>query len=330
MRFEERTEAEKGFAPIWDAEIAPSIAAYQQATARPIAIGKYGTLLLTILAVPGAIYHWLTGDFVPGTDDYKFYWPGVIVLYLIALLPIWWPLIKKMESFGDFLREAVSLHFERYFKRSDEAGIARALTATAIAEEIIERGGYHAHSNLYVGTYRDCALTFCNVAVSYYSGTSRTNRSESHYFLLQVSVPVAFEGSVRVRREKGRVLNYMRSMLSDHKQVKFDHEAFEKRYEVYADNEADARRLLNNAFLDNFMALSEIFGAPGLTNRAITGLFKDGQFMIAVPDDSDFLEGNLTSRSPQKVEAVTRTMIEKLSLIPRIVDYLHGERPADD
>ena len=73
------------------------------------------------------------------------------------------------------------------------------------------------------------------------------------------------------------------------------------------------------------MALGEILGEGDQQGRSLRALFKDGQFIVALPNDGDFLEVNLGSHDIEDIESTARIMIKKLAIIPKVVDCLHGD-----
>lgn len=330
MIFHEKTEAERGFSTIWEDEVLPSISKFDKAVRRAKIIGRAGSFLLALIMLPAAAYIWTSSDFEAGSDGYRYFWPITIFIYLIAQYPFWIPKNKLEDSFGDFLRNAISTHFKEMFGPSEDEAKAASIVDTAIEGEIVVKGNVDTFSNFHVGKYRGCDLVFFNVPVRYQSAGRSGGSDTRHYFILQISVPIKFNGTTGIVGDKGALLSRIKGALTTGRlssltRVKLDNLEFERRYEVFSDDENEARRLLDAAFLDNFMALGEILGEGDQQGRSLRALFKDGQFIVALPNDGDFLEVNLGSHDIEDKESTARIMIKKLAIIPKVVDCLHGD-----
>ena len=85
------------------------------------------------------------------------------------------------------------------------------------------------------------------------------------YFILNISVPMEFDGEVVIKSDFGQLFNSLRRLFSDKKRIKFEHPKFEKVFEVFAADEDLARRLITLSFCDRYCLLENCFENFGRT-----------------------------------------------------------------
>ena len=232
------------------------------------------------------------------------------------------PLSKLHGSFDSFLKQVVSTHYGDILTAAEGGGEAGLLTDRMQELGLIAHGR-RSLSNHYVGRYRDCRLEMFNICLQRGHGK---NRRSDDYFILDVSVPRPFDGEVVIKPDAGRAVNFLRALFSKRKQVRFDHAAFEQTYEVYAEDDDAARRLINPAFCDNMLAVPALFPrAYGLLPNHLCAAFHAGRFTLAVPRNADLFGLWPHQTMPWRIESGCRRLIARMGIIKTVVDRLHGE-----
>ena len=319
MAFEEKTAAEKGFAALWEAEIAPSLAPYAQAYGSRMRLFVLGTLA-TLILLP--ILYFISAGFIPDSDTRL----GIgLIIAILGIFVSSIPLTKIQGSFDGFLKQTVSNHFGDILLPEEDDALA-SKTITKLKRIDLIDTGRRKISNHYRGTYRQCDLRIFNFEMR--SGSGRNESSEC-YFCMNVTVPSdnKFDGDVVIKSDYGRVINFLRTIFSDRKQVAFDHPQFEKMFEVYAEDEDLARRLISPAFCDNLLDIPALLPKRfGFLPAGIIGAFFDNQFTLVVKDNSDIFALSPNETTPKGVEKACRKLIARMNIVPSIIDYLHGER----
>ncbi|WP_422364974.1 DUF3137 domain-containing protein [Pelagibius sp.] len=183
--------------------------------------------------------------------------------------------------------------------------------------------------DLIVGRYRDTDFRMVEARLrqSRRSSGKRKSRKVFSGLLCEISVPRAFSCSVLLVADKGSLGNWavdlLRDKLTNLSPVPLDHEAFEERYQVYSDQPDEALVLLQPAFLDSLLAITNMVG-----RKALNCAFMDGRFLIAIPQDRNLFEIGRLHRSLDHAEEDVRRLAAEFTLPHRLIDTLHGERPA--
>lgn len=182
--------------------------------------------------------------------------------------------------------------------------------------------------DLLIGRYRDTDYSLVEARLRQSSGlgTKRQERSTFTGLLCQVSVPVAFTCTVLLVGDKGKLGNWVvglvRNSLTNLSAVTLGHEAFEARYQVYSDQPEEARGLLQTTLLDSLLAISDAVG-----HKSVNCAFIDGRFLIAIPHGDNLFEIGRLHRSLEHAEEDVRRLAVEFTIPHRLIDTLHGERP---
>lgn len=320
MTFYERTEAEQGFSALWDKEIEPSLDAYR-IKYRPrfwlAALGQPAAIFIAIM-----LYEPLLSLEKPDTE-FHFAALSSLLIAVALMFAFYYPFSKITGSFDEFLKHVVSEHYGDILLAADNDKNATFLIDQMQAFNMMEHGR-RSLTNHYVGTYRDCELEIFNICLT--SGYGK-QQSSYYYFIIDVTVPIAFDGDVVIKSDYGRILNFFRGLFSKRKQVNFDHPAFEKSYEVYAEDASLARRLISPAFCDNLLAIPQLFPRSyGVMPAKLNGAFHQGHFTLAVPGNADLFSLLPHQSTPGKIETACRRLIARMGIVKSVVDYLHGAR----
>lgn len=142
---------------------------------------------------------------------------------------------------------------------------------------------YH-HEDMFTGSYRDVDVEFCEARLTERRGSGKNRRTVTVFagvFVL-MTMNKNFKGMTVVRRDSGKLGNWFRdqftSLTSRREPVKLEDPTFEKQFEVYSDDQVEARYLLTPAFMTRLMQLSEALGTDDLE-----AAFFGKQLMIKLP-----------------------------------------------
>ena len=129
---------------------------------------------------------------------------------------------------------------------------------------------------------------------------SKGNRETSYHtvfrgVLLTLACPRPFRGDILIRRDLGGFANWFRKMFSSREPVRFDDPDFEAKFEVFADDAAEARRLLEPRLRLGIAAMAG--------DRTLTMAFSAGQVLLAVqsPDRFELASLGHTLVDPDRV-----------------------------
>jgi hypothetical protein len=187
-------------------------------------------------------------------------------------------------------------------------------------------------TDLVRGRHRETSFRMAEVrcwierAQSMKSGSRRRRDMQWQGPVVEVEVPVPFTGPVILSRDRGRLLNAVDGRpgrLDTLLRVQVADPAFEKVFEVFAADAAEAERLLQPGLRESLLALS---GArPG---KALGAAFVEGLFILTLPMKGRLLaQGRLFQPAETLLQELPQALRE-LTLPQRVIDYLHGDRPG--
>ena len=323
--FEEYTEAEKGFGRLWAEKIEPGLALYGPEYEQK---RRNSNFAWGVLAATGVVLYIFFSFFASEkpTPPELLTFLGICVVGGGLAIFLAWPFIKLKEKYAEFLQGVVAEHFGHVFNKPEDDNAARETAHRLNDMKMVHKTGTRKYTNHYLGLYRDCDINMFNLEITERSNTGKGQSKTSYnYWIVEIAVPAAFEGEVQIRRDYGRIINKARNFSVKGKQVKFPHEAFEKKYEVYAEDAELAYQLISPAFCDNLLAIDALLPRGWFgRRRPITGLFQNGKFALVVNNFGDVFENE--SVAPAEVENAARRIIARMNLPLEIVDYLHGDR----
>jgi hypothetical protein len=235
---------------------------------------------------------------------------GVAAPFFWIFSPIWSyeENIKKeifpnvLNFFGDF-----KYHIET--KKSVKEYYATELIPhhdTEIAEDHI------------TGTYKDIKVDLFETKLSKDSdeNSSTTLNTVFDGIIVEVSMNKSFSGKTVVKKDIGTVGNWFIKKSTSLKKVKLEDPNFEKMFEVYSDDQVEARYLLTVTFIERLKELVENFGG-----KSIQCCFYNNKLLMMIPIEKDMFEPGSIYEAEDFIDD-SKSLLKELSLIFSIIDTL--------
>lgn len=161
--------------------------------------------------------------------------------------------------------------------------------------------------------------------------SDRSSRTLFKGLLLHIGVPDPIPTRILIARDYGvgNKLGELFGGSSGRGMPKVDtgHAEFERHFEVYSADPDIAQDVLAPGFLDSLLEIAEREGGdPGATG--IEAGFHDRSFFLALKRDEDFLAMGSLKTPMDEIEADLHRVFADIAQVRRIIDQLHGERPA--
>jgi hypothetical protein len=130
--------------------------------------------------------------------------------------------------------------------------------------------------------------------------------------LLTLAYPRPFQGAITIRRDLGKIFNWFREKFASQTPVPFDDPDFEAQFEVFADDPAEARRLLDPLVRRRIAALAG--------DQSLTMALSAGQVLLAIKSDDRFELSSMgnTLVDPERV----REMAADIGIVFDVIDCL--------
>lgn len=322
MSFTERRPIERGFAAVFDTEIAPKLegleAARKSAKAKSaqrfaigagagVAIGGLvvlmsgNWLLFAIIALVGLVAGIIMASIVQGG------WKSAVA---DAVMP---PVCRFL---GD-------LEYDRQVSSGFPLGQMRAL------------GLFGAYNRSTVnhklsGRWRDTPFEMVQAYLRRKSTGSSSDNTVIVFqgLLFAIGVPGEAPTRIQIARDHGGAINKMVGLLTpgggrEMPRVAFDYPPFETLFEVYAEDPEAARTYMPQPFLDTLIAIGEEEGGRDGA-QSLTAGFEGAWFYLALNRKLGFLDLGKIGQSMDSIEEQIHAVFDDIAIIRRIIDRLHG------
>ena len=130
-----------------------------------------------------------------------------------------------------------------------------------------------------------------------------------------VELPVMLKGRVFVKSDRG-VANWTHGKFPDMKTIRFDDTTFEAQYEVFAEDDAEARALLTQEAREVLMEMSALFD-----HRSIRLSFRGQEMFMVIPVKHNLFEVTSLFRSAL-LPGDIRLLLKKTWMLERLVGTL--------
>lgn len=192
---------------------------------------------------------------------------------------------------------------------------------------------YHnlsAFEDCFTGSHRGCEFVF-------YDANLRHQRRKAFYEmnpgdpvfrgqLIRIAFPKKFHGFTVIRRDRG-VFNFTNHFTSDLRRVGLGESRFEEAFEVYSNDQVEARYLIHPVFIERLLALEAQFGG-----KELRGAFVAGDLLIAIEGGDRFELGNMFKplSDVSRFQSILGDISEIVRLIEAVLTAEMGALPHDE
>jgi len=323
--FVETGVRDTGFAKFYDQKIQPAALKFEKIRLKyrkdfliwmPIAI------IVSILVWIAAFYY-VEKSSHQANYDYRTYKDLFLVCCIISILFFYIP----YEIWSDFKRKIKSRlftnvfnFFQFYFDPEGKASDRWALPRF----NILPHYNKLTSQDLVLGKYKNVDLGFSELCATVEKRDLKGNKYT--YKVFQGAVVIFnfnknFKGHTLVKDDKGFLGNMIKKTshsddFGDLPRVELEDPEFEKMFQVFSNDQIEARYLLTTAFMERLKKLSSYF-----ESKKVEASFHQGSLLLIFHDSKDLFEPNSLFKK-MDVAGECRKVIEHISLIFDIVDIL--------
>jgi hypothetical protein len=193
---------------------------------------------------------------------------------------------------------------------------------------LLPRHNRRTIDDVFEGRHRDTGFVMAEARLRQRSGGRRSRtRTVFRGLIFAIEVPRDVPARILVARESGAIGNRLKGWIngfSGLQRVSLPHPAFEAWFEVYSDDPAVAPDTVGPAFCDAMVALAEAHAG-----QAIQGAFRLRWFYLTIPRRRDQFRLGSLFRALDDLEEDAQRVLQDVRIVHRVIDTLHGERPAD-
>ena len=191
------------------------------------------------------------------------------------------------------------------------------------ATELIPKHDTEIAEDHIVGSYKQIKIdlfeTQLSRKVKYKDSNGNTSTRLKTVFdglILELSMNKSFGGKTVVKKDSGTVGNWFIKKSTSLKKVKLEDPIFEKMFEVYSDDQVEARYLLTVTFIERLKELVENFGG-----KSIQCCFYNNKLLMMIPIEKDLFETGSIYEAEDFIDD-SKSLLKELSLIFNIIDTL--------
>lgn len=317
--FTEREPYEAGFAEIFSRDIAPKLEEAEESRLGYIE-ERRRRLKITVIATAVTAALLIALYFTLGLDLRL-----LVLSALVALIGYMWSSSTSVE-YGDDLKDVIigpaCQFFDdlEYRREPDDRFDHKRFQKLGLVNS-----GNVSLEDLFTGSHRGTKFNMVEADIT--SRSHNTTTTEFKGLLFEIAAPIEFTCRVIIGRDSGNIGNaltgFFKSSFGKQERVTFDDAAFEKRYAVYTDNPDEAYRLVTPGLCKTMVDLADAYD-----EKSLSAAFVDNVFLLAMPVEDDLFELGSISQSALDCEDDIHKLLKSIIIAHRVIDYLHGDKPA--
>lgn len=234
---------------------------------------------------------------------------GTVLMIVIAQSPI--------NSYRQYVKNGIMKDFTGFFKDFDyrfgNLVDAEKIRLSRLFGNYDRRYG----DDYFEGKYKNVTMTISEEKLTQIVRT-RKSRHEQTVFdgvIVILSMNKKFKGQTVVKKDYGWLGNKF-TRPSGLQRLRLEDPVFERKFEVYSDNQIEARYLLTTAFMERLLRLKQAFGG-----KKIECSFFDHQLMIVISTSENMFETSSFFHSAFDKKRMDRAF-EQFCSVREIVDIL--------
>ena len=186
------------------------------------------------------------------------------------------------------------------------------------ATELIPKHDTEIAEDHITGTYKDIKVDLFETKLSNDSdeNSSTTLNTVFDGIIVELSMNKSFSGKTVIKKDIGTVGNWFINKSTSLKKVKLEDPNFEKMFEVFSDDQVEARYLLTVTFIERLKELVENFGG-----KSIQCCFYNNKLLMMIPIEKDMFEPGSIYEAEDFIDD-SKSLLKELSLIFNIIDTL--------
>ena len=327
MSFTEQTAAEAGFATHWDRFIGPGLAYHKRYYRRFVALEIIVALLGCVVTFGGGFVVLTWGS---QTDNL---WLSLAIIAVLAFGAYGIthmagrPHRRLTTMASQQLQQALAAHFAGWIKPTDDAK-AMYRFAKYLQKQRITTSGTVQIGTAYDSIASDPAFRFYNCSYSVSRGKSATTETTT-YLVVHIRMCQAIPSPIRILVDRG-FGNVVSKIMARRNNVPFSNADFERRYEVFADDEDLARTIISDKFQQAMIDLHTYFSADMAwfqDTSDISCIIEGDEFVLCLSNIDD-VDGSKTAKgSTKQLEKAAHLAIAEIGQIPYIVKAIQMAAP---
>lgn len=182
------------------------------------------------------------------------------------------------------------------------------------------------YQDCFRGTHKGCAFAFYegHLETRHQTKNGTSWRTIFRGQLIRIAFPKKFQGTTVVRRDAG-LFNFMQRWATELQRVGLGDSRLEKAFEVYSNDQVEARYLIHPVFMERLLTLETQF-----KGKRLRCAFIEGDLLIAVEGGDKFEIGSMFSKLDdiERARVIVKDITEIMHVIDAVLTAEQGALPT--
>ena len=244
----------------------------------------------------------------------------ILFMILLAYGVIIWFIKQSMNLYQDSIKTEIFPNILNFFGTFNYSPETQKSAGTYEYSGLIPNFHRETSEDHIKGNYKGVEIDLFETELE----QKRRTKKSTYYvtvfkgILITLSMNKKFKGKTIVRKDAGSIGNWFRSTFTfgSLENIKLEDPKFEKKFEVFSDDQVEARYLLTVTFMERLNELAEVFGG-----KTIQCCFFKNELFIMIPLKKDMFEPGSIFK-PEDFIDDSKSLLKELNLIFSIVDTL--------
>ena len=317
--FDEIEPYEVGFASHYDQHLKPLVRKFENS--RQDAVKKFKKRLVgAIILTPIVLFLSFYIPFVVIDLDPETFWGDIFVWWFIGF--VGGVATFVYSSIGNYKGSIKQEIFPRIIsflgEYSFDAEIENQMKRFE-SSQIVPKYHKETSEDRTTGTYKGVNIEFFETQLERRKWTSKTRNHKTIFdgVVISLSVKKSFEGQTIVLRDRGRFRNFLKSkFVTSLEKAGLEDPKFEKIFEVFTNDQVEARYLLTTSFMERLLELNDVFEGKGVQCS-----FYQDTLLIMIPSEKDFFEAGSIFKREDFIDDA-KALLKEMNLIFSVIDIL--------
>ena len=185
--------------------------------------------------------------------------------------------------------------------------------------KIVPRYNRNQVEDYFTGTYKGTSIEISEMTLRYKSGSGKNSSTRTVFkgLGLLIDVPKKFYGHTIMLPNQSGVVEWFKEKTTGLERANLVSPQFENKYDVYTNDQVEARYLIHPNVIEKFSALAQRYKGKG----GIRAAYYQSQLLLLVPSDENHFEPadiEIPAASPESVLAMRDDLLKVLDIVDEL------------
>lgn len=314
--FKDSPEEKKPFRSHYQQYIFPHVKQFEEKrVAALLTLRKRAIIAIPICTIIATVVIYLLINY--SLSENQTQWIEAIALLIIAAL-IFWSSIP-VTQYKSCVKATIFPNIFSFFGNDYQYSEVSPLAVRSLKPSKIIPYFESEETEDYVkGSYANVGIELMETELTKTKGSGKDRRTVTVFrgIFILFDMNKSFSGKTIIKKDLGIIGNWLQDKFNALENVHLEDPVFEKQFEVYSNDQVEARYLLTTSFMERLLKLSELF-----QSSSIQCSFYNNKLLLMIPSELNRFETSSIFYPATFVEDI-RTILSQMNLIFQVIDVL--------